>query len=129
MNYGKGTIIFATRTVFADNGQYDNRPGHPGMIPIASDDISNETYYLILTSNIGRLNICPEQYYDLSEVWKEIPLEKPSLINLQNVYKGHISGDKLGGLWPRLYKDVIRAFKIYQEEHPCDLYDEIKNKI
>lgn len=129
MNYGKGTIIFATRTKFADNGQYDNRSGHPGMLPIASDDVSDETYYLMLTSNISRLAIWPEQYYDLSDVWKEIPLDKPSLINLQNIYKGHVSGDKLGGLWPQLYKSVIRALKDYQEEHPCELYNEIKNKI
>ena len=39
------------------------------MIPIASDDLSDETYYLMLTSNVGRKNLSPEQYYDLSEVW------------------------------------------------------------
>ncbi len=129
MNYGKGTIIFARRTKFADNGQYDNRAGHPGMIPIASDDISDETYYLMLTSNVGRKNLYPEQYYDLSEVWEQIPLEKPSLINLENIYKGRISGDKLGGLWPQLYKDVIRELKRYQEEHPCENYEKIKGKL
>ena len=129
MNYGKGTIIFATRTKFADNGRYDNRTGHPGMIPIASDDISNETYYLMLTSNMTRKEIYPDQYFDLSDYWEDIPLEKPSLINLQNIYKGHISGDKLGGLWPKLFKDVIRALKEYQNEHPCENYEKIKDKI
>ena len=129
MDYGKGTIIFATRTKFGDNGQYDNRKGHPGMIPIASDDISNETYYLMLTSNVSRINIYPDQYYDLSDIWEEVHLEKPSLINLQYIYKGHISGDKLGGLMPKIYKDVIRRLKKYQEENPCELYDEIKSKI
>lgn len=129
MKYGKGTIIFARRTKFADNGQYDNRAGHPGMIPIASDDLSDETYYLMLTSNVGRKNLYPEQFYDLSEVWEEIPLKKPSLINLQNIYKGHIEGGKLGGLQPQLYKDVIRELKKYQEVHPCANYKQIKEKI
>jgi len=129
MNYGKGTIVFATRTRFADNGQYDNRSGHPGMLPIASDDVTDETYYLMLTSNVARINIYPEQYYDLTEVWEQIPLEKPSLINLQNIYKGHITSDKLGGLWPQLYKDVIRKLKEYQNQHPCENYEEIKSRI
>lgn len=129
MNYGKGTIIFATRTQFGDNGRYDNRIGHPGMLPIASDDTTNETYYLMLTSRVDKINIYPEQYFDLSNEWRNIPLQKPSLINLQYIYKGHINGNKLGGLYPKLYKNVIQKLKEYQSKCPCELYEEIKNYI
>ncbi|WP_026499315.1 hypothetical protein [Butyrivibrio sp. WCD2001] len=129
MNYGKGTIIFVRRTKFADNGQYDNRAGHPSMLPIASDDVSGDTYYLMLTSNVSKINAYPDKYYDLSDVWQDIPLERPSLINLQYIYKGRVEGGKLGGLWPQLYKDVIRELKRYQNEHPCECYEELKGKI
>lgn len=128
MNYGKGTIIFARRTKFADNGRYD-RTGHPGVLPIASDDMTDETYYLMLTSQVGKKFAYPDQFYDLSEVWEEVHLKKPSLINLANIYVGRVSGDKMGGLMPQLYKDVIRKLKAYQNEHPCENYDLIKNRI
>ena len=129
MKYGKGTIIFARRTRFEDNGEYDNRSGHPGMIPIASDDITEDTYFLMLTSNTLKKESFPDQYYDLSDHWKEVHLKKPSLINLKYIYKGHVSGEKLGGLTPQLYKDVIREFKKYQEKYPSENYGEIKGKL
>ena len=65
----------------------------------------------------------------MSDVWEDIPLAKPSLINLQYIYKGHVSGDKLGGLRPQLFKDVIRELKKYQDEHPCENYEIIKGKL
>lgn len=129
MKYGRGTIVFVRRTKFADNGKYDNRSGHPGILPIASHDISSETYYLLLTSNVGRKLIYPDQYYDLSDDWEKVKLKKPSLINLKDIYKGRIEGDKLGGLYPQLYREVISELKAYQEIHPCKLYEEIKNRI
>lgn len=129
MKYGKGTIVFTTRTIFADSGKYDNRSGHPGMITIATDDVSDESYYLMLTSNLTKKIIYPDQYYDLSEVWEQIPLNKPSLINLETIYKGRITGDKLGGLWPQLYKDVIKELKEYQKDNPCENYEIIKDRI
>lgn len=129
MKYKKGTLVFAERTVFADNGRYDNRFGHPAMIPIAVDDFCNEIYYLLLTSNIGRVNLYPDQYYDLSDCWEEAGLQKPSLINLQHIYKGSGNMRTIGGLWPRLFKDVIKKLKEYQNMNPSKYYEEIRNLI
>lgn len=128
MSYKKGTIIFARRTIFADNGQYD-LTGHPGLIPVAIDDYTDEMYYLLLTSNVSRILAFPNQYYDLSNCWERVNLKKPSLINLRYIYKEHASGKKIGGLDPRTYKDVIRKLKIYQNEHPCEYYEEIKDRL
>ena len=99
------------------------------MIPIAIDDFSDEIYYLLLTSNIGRAQIYPDQYYDLSDHWEEVGLQKPSLINLQHIYKGNGGMKTIGGLWPRLFKDVIRRLKEYQNMNPSKYYEEIKNLI
>lgn len=129
MGYKKGQVVLISRIKFADNGQYDHAASRPTLIPIASDDYTGETYYLTLTHNIGRINICPEQYYDLSENWREAHLLKPSLINLENIYVGQITGEVKGGLSPQMIRDVIRELKEYQEKHPCDNYEKIKGKL
>ena len=129
MVYKKGTIVFTRRTIFEDIGQDDNRSGHPGMIPITSDDVTGDVYYLMLTSNMLKKEAFPDKYYDLTDCWEMIPLSKPSLINLETIYKGHDFGSKLGGLPPYVRKDVIRELKRYQEGNPCENYLEIKAKL
>ncbi len=129
MEYKSGTIVWVTRTVFADNGRFDNRSGHPSVLPIASNDYTDETYYLMLTSNVSRILVHPDQYYDLTAIYKEVHLRVPSLINLQTIYKGHVDGQVLGGIMPKKHKEVLAALKAYQEEHPCELYEEIKERI
>ena len=129
MVYKKGTIVFARRTKFADNGRYDNRCGHPGMIPITADDSTGEVYYLLMTSNMIKKVAYPDQYYDLADCWETVGLNKPSLINLRTIYNSNEIGEVLAGLPPRIYKDVIRALKRYQEQFPCENYHKIKNKL
>lgn len=129
MNYGKGTIIYVARTKYGDNNRYDIRNGHPGMLPIAYDDIMQEAYYLMLTSNVHRYALYEEEYYSLVDVWESIPLKKPSLINLKYIYKSKVDSGKLGGLPPGLYKGVIEKLKRYQEKNPCEHYAEIRDKL
>ena len=127
MDYGKGTIAFKSGTVFKD-GQIDPRKGHPVMLPIASDDISQETYYLLLDSHPEKRIDKYIGYFNLL-AWHEIGLPYPSTVNIRDIYKAHINGKALCGMPPKVYKEVIRNFKEFQEEHPDEFYEEIKGKL
>ena len=126
MNYNKGTILFVLNTEFEDSKIMDVT-GHPGMIPIASNDETNETYYLLLTSQIQRYLIYSNEYYDLTSGWQAVNLRKPSLIDLRFVYKAKISGKPFGCLSTSVYSEILTKFKSYQEKHPCNLYPEVKD--
>ena len=126
MSYKRGTFVFAKGTHFYDNGQLD-ATGHPAFLPIAVNDITGEAYYLTLTSNMAKVLAYTDQYYSLADVWEEIPLKKPSGINLQAIYKTNHIGNAVGGIAPRRLKEIIRELKRYQDENPCELYLEIKN--
>ena len=129
MEYKKGTITRKKGTRFKDNGQIDPRPnGHPVMIPLASDDISMSTYYLMIDSHPEKYVRFGNAYYTIED-WEDVHLEMPSVVNLKTIYKDHVNEKVLGGFPPRSYKDVIRAFKEYQEEHPDEYYEEIKSKL
>ncbi len=129
MEYKKGTITKKKGTRFKDNGKEDPRPnGHPVLIPLASDDISMDTYYLMIDSHPEKYIMFGDAYYVLQE-WEEVHLEMPSVINLKTIYKDHVCERILGGLPPRSYKAVIAAFKEYQSEHPDEYYEEIKDKL
>jgi hypothetical protein len=128
MVYKKGTVSFKSGTRFKDNGQIDPRKGHPVLIPIASDDLNMNTYYLMIDSHPEKYIRFGDAYY-IIEDWEEVNLREPSVVNLKNIYKGHINDRALGGFPPYLYRDVKKAFMDYQEEHPDEYYDEIKSKL
>ena len=128
MEYRKGTIARKRGTIFKDNGKIDPRKyGHPVFIPIASDDINMNTYYLILDSHPEKY-LRREGYYTIED-WEETHLDCPSVINLKDIYKGHIFEQKFGGLSPRVYRDVLREFVDYQEKHPDEFFEELKAKL
>ncbi|WP_274939993.1 hypothetical protein [Chordicoccus furentiruminis] len=127
MEYGKGTIILKQGIIFKDNQSRDSKICHPAMIAIATDSITDETYYLTMTSQVHKYAIYEERYFLLGQDLFEIAnLDRPSMINLQNIYKERIREKKVGGLPPRLYREVIRKFKQYQETSPDPLYAELK---
>ena len=127
MEYGKGTIILKQGIIFKDNQTRDSKICHPAMIAIATDSITDETYYLTMTSQVQKYALYEDRYYLLgTDLFESVNLDRPSMINLQNIYKERIRENKVGGLPPRLYKDVIRKFKAYQEENPDPLYTELK---
>ncbi len=126
MKYGKGCIVMVSRSQFAD-GSYDPHMERPAMITLATDDYTDETYYLLITSQLRHFNAYPEAYFPLAEsIWKEVGLKKPSLIKLYKVHKGMVNGKKKGGLEPALYREVIAKLKEYKEAHPDPIYDEIR---
>ncbi len=129
MEYGKGTIVLQSRSRFAD-GSYDPHGCRPTVIALASDSITDETYYLLITSQVRHYLTHPDEYFSLEEeLWRDVGLMYPSLIKLDKVHKGHVSGDKEGGLPPNVYKQMIRKLKEYKAEHPDENYDEIKRKL
>lgn len=126
MAYRKGSIEIQTDTRFKDNNKFDCRPCHPAVLPIASGYPAGEVYYLLVTSNVGRYLVFEDQYYSLADVWREAGLTKPSLINLQRIYKTSKPGNVVAGLPPKVYKDMIRKLKAYQDKNPDPLYEEIR---
>ncbi len=129
MQYGKGSILLTSRAQFTD-GSYDPHYLRPAMLALASDDISNETYFLLITSQVERYIAYPDEYFLLGEDLREqIRLRKPSLIKLDKVHKGKVSGNPTGGLPPQIYKAVIKKLGTYKEKHPDIIYDEIKSKL
>ena len=127
MEYGKGTIILKHGIIFKDSQTPDPRYCHPAMIAIATDSITDETYYLTLTSQIHNYAIYEDAYYLLGQdIFQTVSLDKPSMINLRNIYKERIFEKIVGGLPPKLYKDVMRKFKLYQGSHPDPLFEELK---
>lgn len=128
MDYGKGTIVFHKGIRFKDSQKFDCRCGHPVMIPIASNSISSDTYYLLITSNEKQALRYPGAYYVIED-WDKLKLRKPSAINLRTIYKGNVCANKVAGLPPQVLKEVIIWFKKHQEKHPDEFYDEIKHLI
>ena len=129
MEYKKGSIVLKSGTVF-DNGDVDPRPCHPSFIPISRDDLTDDVYYLVITSKVGKYTRYEDKYYLIDEDLVEaVHLEVPSMINLEEIHKDRKFIDTVGGLPPFLYKDVIRKFKVYQENHPHRYYEELKSLI
>lgn len=128
LEYKKGTIVQKRNIIFKD-GQSDPHCCHPAMIPVASDEISSDTYYLLITSQDWEYENDPDAYFSLSDCWEDAYLVKPSFINLKNIYKGHVVEKKCGGLERSIFKQVIQKLKAYQEEHPDEYYDELKSKL
>ena len=129
MEYKKGSIVNKSGTVF-DNGDVDPRFSHPTLIPIARDNVMDDVYYLIITSKVGKYNLYEEQFYLIDEDMVEMAhLDSPSMVNLREIHKTRDFGKIKGGLPPFLYKEVIRKFKAYQELHPHEHYEEVKNLI
>ncbi len=129
MEYGKGTIILKRGIVFKDNQLRDSKVCHPAMVAIATDSITGETYYLTMTSQVHKYALYEERYFLLDEEtlnFASISLDRPSMVNLQNIYKEYVNDKKVGGLPPRLYKAVMRKFMAYQEKNPDPLYEELK---
>ncbi len=130
MEYGKGTIILKHGIVFKDMQTRDSKICHPAMIALETDIYTGETYYLTMTSQVQKYLIYEEKYFLLDdEMIGEIKLDRPSMINLENIYRETINERKVGGLPPKLYKAVIRKLKKYQEEHPDPLYEDLKMHI
>ena len=129
MEYKKGSIVLKIGTVF-DNGDVDPRPCHPSFIPIVRDDLTDDVYYLIITSKVGKYTMFEDKYYLVDEDLVEaVHLEVPSMINLEEIHKDRKFIDTVGGLPPFLNKDVIRKFKAYQEEYQHRYYGELKSLI
>ncbi len=129
MEYKKGAIVLKSGTIF-DNGDVDPRSCHPTLIPIGRDSITDDVYYLIITSKVGKYAFYEEKFYLIDEdMVDEVHLEVPSMINLEEIHKDREFINIVGGLPPYMYKDVIRKFKVYQEKHPHKLYEEVKNLI
>lgn len=127
MKYGKGTIILKKGIIFKNDQSRDPKICHPAMLVIATDSITDETYYLTMTSQVQLYALYEDRFFLLgTDLFKAVNLERPSLINLQNIYKDYVTEKKVGGLPPKLYKDVIRKFKEYQEKRPDPLFDELK---
>lgn len=126
MEYKKGSIVLKSGTVF-DNGDIDPRPCHPTLIPLASDNITDDVYYLVITSNISKYLLYESKFYLIDEeMIEEAHLIVPSMINLAEIHKDRNFISTVGGLPPRLFKSVISKFKAYQDEHPHKYYNEIK---
>lgn len=80
MEYKKGSIVLKSGTVF-DNGDVDPRPCHPSFIPIARDDLTDDVYYLVITSKVGKYTRYEDKYYLIDEDLVEaVHLEVPSMI-------------------------------------------------
>lgn len=129
MEYKKGTVTRKKGTRFKDNGQIDPRPnGHPVMIPITSDNLCDTTYYLMIDSHPEKYVKYGNAYFNIED-WADVHLAVPSVVNLKVIYKDNVNERILGGFPPKSYKELIRAFKEYQEEHPDEYYDELKSKL
>lgn len=126
MEYKKGSIVLKSGTVF-DNGDVDPRPCHPTLIPIGRDSVTDDVYYLIITSKVSKYAFYEEKFYLIDEDMVDTAhLEVLSMINLAEIHKDREFIDTVGGLPPFMYKDVIRKFKAYQEAHPHKYYEEVK---
>ena len=126
MEYKKGSIVLKSGMVF-DNGDVDPRPCHPTLIPIGRDSVTDDVYYLIITSKVGKYAFYEDKFYLIDEEMVDAAhLEVPSMINLAEIHKDRKFIDTVGGLPPFMYKDVIRKFKAYQEAHPHKYYEEVK---
>lgn len=127
MEYGKGTIILKRGIIFKDTYTRDSKSCHPAMVAIATDNITDDTYYLTITSQVQKYTFDDECYYLLGkDLFESVNLDRPSMINLKNIYKDRVDEKKVGGLPPSLYKDVIRKFKKFQDSNPDPLYSELK---
>lgn len=130
MEYGKGTIVLVEHQVFKDDGSRDPKFCHPAVIVLATDLYSGETYYLTMTSQIGKYVTYEEQYFLIEgDMAERSHLKKPSMVNLANIYRAKINERISGGLEPRDYKAMIAKFKAYQAKRPDPYYQEIKGKI
>lgn len=127
MKYRSGTIVYKEGIIFKRTQEKDPKTSRPILIPIASNSTTNNTYFLLLTSETKWYLVHDEAYYLIGEkAFSHIKLKKPSLINLQDIYKENVDEEIEGGLPPRIYREVIEKFKQYQEEHPDELYEELK---
>ena len=129
MKYEKGSIVLKSGTVF-DDGNVDPKPCHPTLIPIGRNNVTEEVYYLIITSQIGEYARHEKEYYMIDgDMVKTAHLVVPSMINLKEIYKTKEFINTVGCLTPGMYKKAIQKFEAYQAEHPHRYYDEVRNLI
>ena len=127
MEYKKGTIVLKQGIIFKDNWERDSKICHPAMIAIATDNITDETYYLTMTSQVEKYLLYEDDYFLLDDdMIERVHLERPSMINLRNIYKDIIEDKTVGGLPPQLYKETINKLKMCQNKNPDPLYEELK---
>lgn len=130
----KGTIEMQSNIYFEDSGKYDPRICHPVVLPITSDFVGEDVYFLVITSQTGKKTIYEDEYFDLNDCWEEIGLRKPSLVNLSHIHKTTNPGSTVAGLRPNIYKDMMTKFKSLHEKLVAEgkddpYYDEIRNRI
>lgn len=130
----KGTIEMQSNIFFEDSGKYDPRICHPVVLPITSDFVGEDIYFLVITSQTGKEALYDDEYFGLYDCWEEIGLHKPSLVNLSHIHKTTNPGSTVAGLPPKTYKNMMAKFKTLHEKWAAEgkhdpYYDEIKDRI
>lgn len=127
LEYKKGNIVLQSETRFSD-GSFDPHAFRPAVVMLPSDSYAQDTYYLLATSQVKHLLKDPDAYYAMTEEeWREAGFKRPTLIKLDKMHKRQITGQKKGGLPPKIYKGLIRQLKQYKDEHPDPVYEEIRH--
>jgi flagellar biosynthesis component FlhA len=130
MRYDKGTVIEKRGIVFKDTATPDPRGRHPAMIAIAVSDDNQYMYFLTLTSQVEKYFEYPanrEKYMIIKKSQYNM-LKKTSLVNLQNIYKDVVADDNpVAFIQPKELRELIKKFKNYQNCHPDEYYDEIRD--
>jgi hypothetical protein len=134
MIYDKGNVIEKRDLIFKDNNTPDPKGKHPVMIAIAVTEDNQYMYFLTLTSQTDKYFENPklqDQYFLLKKTEYNM-LKKSSLVNLQSIYKEHVSNDyPVAFVQPDEYRKLVRKFKSWQETTitPDEFYKEIKDLI
>lgn len=129
MNYDKGNVIEKRGIIFKDTYTPDPKGKRPAMITIAISEDNQYMYYLTLTSQVDKYFDNPElkDQFQLIKKTQYNMLQKTSLVNLANIYKDTVSDESpIAYIQPDEYNKLIRKFKEYQNQHPDEYYDEIK---
>ena len=129
MNYDKGNVIEKRGIIFKDTYTPDPKGKRPAMITIAISEDNQYMYDLTLTSQVDKYFDNPElkDQFQLIKKTQYNMLQKTSLVNLANIYKDTVSDESpIAYIQPDEYNKLIRKFKEYQNQHPDEYYDEIK---
>ena len=120
-------IIAKSDHRFKDTGELDVKVARDCLVMLVSGD--EGVYYLTLaTHNKNVMEVYqkyPECNYLLSKKRCE-GLKDTSLVNLQSIYKGDITGKLVVIVPSDEYRKLIKKFKRWQEVNPDELYDDVK---
>ena len=117
-----GDVILLRNITFQD-GQYDIKEGHPGIVILPTDENDEEAICLYMTSSKNRSK-------DKGYMHCNTRVKKNSFVNLKQIVKNpNVKLLPLATMPNSTIYNILGRFSEYQKDNPDENFEKVKNKI